>query len=201
MQDRLRMKETLGASVVRQGALVDEALGKGAEGRLVFECRDADGNLKWADTIENTVMTEGKNLLLDSGLAGSAYTVTGPYMGLISNVGWSAVAAGDVATQINGTNGWKEAGGTNTPGYSGNRKTCAWSSASAGSKALSAALQFTFSSGSNVIVKGAFIVFGSAAVNTKDDAHGTLWCAGTFTGGDKTVSSGDVLNVSYSTSL
>lgn len=198
MQDRLNAQESLGAQVIRGSGVKDEL---DAHGVYIFECYDADGNLKWVDTIDNTVMTEGKNLLLDSGLAGSAYTVTGPYMGLISAVGYSAIAATDTAAQIDGTNGWKEAGGTNAPAYTGNRKTCAWSAASAGSKALSAALAFIFSSGTNVVVKGAFIVFGSGALNTKDNAAGTLWCAGTFTGGDKTVSSGDQLNVSYSTSI
>jgi hypothetical protein len=184
---------------VERGAADHDALS--AHGVYVAECYDKNGLLKWIDTIDNTVMTEGKNLAFDTFLAGSSYTVVGPYMGLISAVSYSAIAATDVGTQINGTNAWKEAGGTNTPGYTGNRKTCAWSSASAGAKALSAALSFVFSSGSNVVVKGCFILFGSAAVNTKDDAHGVLWSAGLFSGGDKTVSSGDTLNVSYSTSM
>lgn len=186
------------ASVVR-GSGQNEVLN--AEGVYVAECYGPDGVLKWRDTIENTVMTEGKNLAFDTFLAGSSYTVVGPYMGLISAVSYSAIAATDVGTQIDGTNAWKEAGGTNTPGYTGNRKTCVWSAASAGAKALSAALSFAISSGTNVVVKGCFILLGSGALNTKDDAHGVLWSAGLFTGGDKTVSSGDTLNVSYTTSM
>ena len=186
------------ASVVR-GSEQHDSLN--AEGVYVAECFGPDGKLKWRDTIENTVMTEGKNLAFDTFLAGSAYTVTGPYMGLISAVSYSAISAADVGTQINGTNGWKEAGGTNTPGYTGNRKTCAWSAASAGAKALSTALSFAISSGTNVVVKGCFILFGSGALSTKDNANGVLWSAGLFSGGDKTVSSGDTLNVSYTTSM
>lgn len=198
MQDNLNVQEGLGVQVLRGSGLGDLL---NAAGAFKFQCFDAEGNLKWEDTLQNTVMTEGKNLAFSTLFAGSSYSVTGPYMGLISNVSYSAISANDTGAQINGSNGWKEAGGTNTPGYSGNRKTAVWASASAGSIALSAALQFTMNSGTNVIVKGAFIVLGSGAVNTKDDAHGTLWCAGTFSGGDKTVSSGDVLNVSYSTSM
>ena len=66
-----------------------------AHGRYEVECIGADGKLKWRDTIENVVATVGKNLALDTFLAGSAYTVVGPFMGLISSVSYTAVAAGD----------------------------------------------------------------------------------------------------------
>lgn len=168
-------------------------------GVYTAELRDKDGNLKWRDTINNVVCTEGKNLALDTFLAGSGYTVTGPYMGLISSVSYSTVAAGDTAAQINGTNGWKECGSSNAPDYSGNRKTCAWSAAAAGSKALSAALSFTFSASGTV--KGCFIIYGTGALATKEDTNGTLYSAGLFTGGDKTVANTDVLNVSYTATL
>ena len=50
-------------------------------------------------------------------------------------------------------------------------------------------------------IKGAFMVYGTAASATKDDTGGTLWSAGTFASGDKAVVNGDTLNVSYNTSL
>ncbi len=185
------------SATVSRGAASHEAAG--AHGVYTFECYGPDGVLKWRDTIDNVVCTEGKNLAFDTFLAGSAYTVTGPYMGLISSVSFTAVAATDVGTQINGTNQWKEAGLGNAPTYTGNRKTCVWSAASAGAKALSAALIYAITGTGTV--KGAFILYGSGALNTKDDAHGVLWSAGLFTGGDKTVANLDTLNVSYSTSM
>ena len=117
-------------------------------------------------------------------------------MGLISSTSYTAVSAGDTMASHAG---WLEAGGANAPTYSGNRKTAVWSAASAGAKALSAALSFAITSSGTV--KGAFIVFGSGAVNTKDNTSGTLWSAGTFATGDKSVVNGDTLNVNYSTSL
>ena len=167
-----------------------------AHGKYTCKCFDKDGNLKWEDVIENVVCTVGKNTALDAYLAGSGYTVTGPYMGLISSIDWSEVVAADT---MSSHAGWKEAGSTNAPTYSGTRKTCAWNAAASGSKALSTALAFTFTGGGTV--KGCFIVFGTGAVNTIDNTGGVLYSAGLFTGGDRIVVSTDVLNVSYTASL
>lgn len=192
-EERAHARECNDASVVRGSGLGEPA---DAHGRYVFECIDVDGRIKWRETIENVVQTVGKNLALDTFLAGSAYTVTGPFMGLISSTSYSVVAAGDTMASHAG---WLEAGGANAPTYSGNRKTAVWSTAASGSKALSAALSFAITSTGTV--KGAFLVFGSGALNTKDNTAGTLWSAGTFSTGDKAVVNGDTLNVNYSTSL
>jgi len=191
--ERANARESNDASVVRGSGLDENAE---AHGRYEVECIGADGKLKWRDTIDNVVATVGKNLALDTFLAGAAYTVVGPFMGLISATSYTAVAAGDTMASHAG---WIEAGGTNAPTYTGNRKTAAWSAASAGSKALSAALSFAITSTGTV--KGAFLCFGSGALNTKDNTAGTLWSAGTFSTGDKAVVNGDTLNVNFSTSL
>lgn len=147
--------------------------------------------IKWEADVPNTVVTVGKNFLLDSGMAGSAYTASF-FMGLISLVSFSAISAAD--TQASHA-GWLEAGGTNAPTYSGTRKTTAWSAASAGSKALSAGLVFTFTGSGTV--KGCFL----GTVNTVDGTTGTLFSAGLFSGGDQPVVSTNTLTVSYSLSL
>lgn len=167
-----------------------------AEGIYEAVCIGPDGKEKWRDTIINTVVTVGKNLALDTYLAGSSYTVVGPFMGLISSVSFSAIAAADT---MSSHAGWTEAGNANAPTYSGTRKTAAWSAASGGSKALSAALSFAITGTGTV--KGAFLVYGSGAVNTIDNTSGTLYSAGLFSGGDKTVGNGDTINVSYTASL
>jgi hypothetical protein len=192
-EERAHARECNDASVIR-GTGLDESAA--AHGRYEVECIGADGKLKWRDTIENVVATVGKNLALDTFLAGAAYTVTGPYMGMISSTSYSAVAAGDTMASHAG---WLEAGGANAPTYTGNRKTAAWSAAAAGAKALSAALSFAITGTGTV--KGAFLCYGSGALNTKDNTAGVLWSAGTFSTGDKAVVNGDTLNVNYSTSL
>lgn len=155
-----------------------------------------DGKVIYTETFQNTVVTVGKNLTLDTLLAGSAYTVTGPYMGLISSASYSAISAADT---MSSHAGWLEAGSANAPTYSGTRKTCVWSAASAGSKSLSAALSYTIT-GTGTI-KGAFIVLGTGAVATIADTNGTLLSAGLFSGGDRAVISGDTVNVSYTLSV
>lgn len=160
------------------------------------QCFGPDGLLKWEDEAPNTVATVGKNLALDTFLAGSAYTVTGPFMGLISSTSYSAIAAADTMASHSG---WLEAGNANTPSYTAPRKTAAWSAASGGSKALSAALSFAITGSGTV--KGAFLAFGTGALSTIDNTAGTLLSAGLFSGGDKVVANLDTLNVSYSLSL
>lgn len=189
------------ASLAEASAVFRPAIDEAAHavGRYHVECRGPDGELKWVDDIENVVCTEGKNVMLDAALAGSSYTVVGPFMGLISSVSYTAVAATDVGTQINGTNGWKEAGGTNAPTYTSPRPTVAWSAASAGAKAPTGAISFAITGTGTV--KGCFLLFGTGAVSTLDDAHGKIWSVGVFSNGDKVVGNGDTIAATYSTSL
>lgn len=181
------------AVVMRGGGMSEQA---DAHGVYTIECIGPDGVIKWTDTAENVVATVGKNLALDTYLAGSAYTVVGPFMGLISSVSYTAVAAADTMASHAG---WTEAGVTNAPTYTIPRKTAVWSAASAGSKALSAALSFAITGSGTV--KGCFMVYGTGALSTIDNTAGTLYSAGLFTGGDKIVANLDTLNVSYTASL
>lgn len=167
-----------------------------AHGVYLVTCRDSQGRVKWQDTITNVVTTVGKNYALDAYLAGSGFTVTGPYLGLISSVSYSAVSAADTMTSHGG---WTEAGNTNAPTYTAPRKTAAWSAASAGAKSLSAALSYAITGTGTV--KGCFLVLGAGAVSTIDNTGGVLYSAGVFSGGDKVVANGDTLNVSYTASL
>lgn len=191
--EKMNLVDANFASVIRGAGASDQL---GIVGVFEATLLDRNGNVVWTDRFRNTVVTVGKNLALDTFLAGSSYTVTGPYMGLISSTSYSAIAAGDTMASHAG---WLEAGNANTPTYSGTRKTAAWSAASSGSKALSSALSFSITGSGTV--KGCFLVYGSGAVNTVDNTSGTLFSAGLFSGGDKIVGNGDTLNVSYSVSI
>lgn len=157
---------------------------------------DADGVEQWREEFPNVVTTVGKNLALDTYLAGSSYTVTGPYIGLITSTSYSGVAAGDT---MSSHSGWLEAGIAHDPHYSGNRPTASFNAAASGSKSLSSAVSFSITS--NGTVKGGFLVFGSGASNSVDNTSGTLYSAGLFTSGDQPVTNGGTLNVTYTASL
>lgn len=200
MTDKQPLSDAAGASVLRNSAVI-AALAMC--GRYEVSCVGPDGVEKWRDVIDNLVTTAGKNHMLDNYLAGSSFSQVGPYLGLISSVGYTTgPAAGDTMTSHTG---WAEAGnGTNYPVWttpsSNARGTCSFAAASSGSKALSAALAFTIGATGGT-VKGCFIVLGANAVATNNSTAGTLFSAGTFSGGDKVVASADTLNVSWSLAL
>lgn len=192
IHDQLNALAISGASVDKAGAMRESA---DAHGTYTVECYDKDGNLKWTDTAENVVTTVGKNLALDTFLAGSAYTVTGPFMGLINGSASSAAATDTMTSHA----AWLEVGGANAPTYTAPRKTVSWSAASGGVKATSAAASFAITSSGTV--GGCFLVYGTGALSTIDNTAGVLYSAGAFTGGSKSVANGDTLNVTYTASL
>src|SRR5487761_2548757 len=89
MQDNSSTIDGIGAALGANNGLGDAIR---ATGVFTATCRDKDGNVLWEEQFHNLLTTVGKNLLLDEGLAGSAYTAT-EYMGLISSVSYSALAA------------------------------------------------------------------------------------------------------------
>lgn len=160
------------------------------KGRFEIQCFDKYGNLKWEEVIDNVVVTVGKNSMLDKFLdLGAAHSAI--HMGLKGT--GTAVIADTMASHAS----WSEVGLANAPTYTGNRKVPAFSAASAGSKATSAAGAYAITSSGTVA--GCFIVLSGSA--TIDNTTGTLLSAGDFTGGSKTVANGDTLNVSYSLAL
>ena len=143
-----------GSSIAKGAAMGEEAH---AEGRYVFECFDRDGNLKWRDTIDNLVVTEGKNAALTHFLKGSSYTAS-QVLGLIESTGYSAIGAGNTAAGITAagggspTNGWNEAPSS----VAATRGTPAFGTASAGALATSSAVAFSILAARTI--KGAFLL-------------------------------------------
>src|ERR1700761_1858103 len=108
MKERLIATTSEGATMVARAGF-DEPMK--IEGCFDIACYESEGGpLLWQETIANVVTTLGKNLMLDTTLAGSAYTVVGPYIGLISSTSFSATAASDTMASHAG---WLEAGSAN----------------------------------------------------------------------------------------
>jgi hypothetical protein len=155
-------------------------------GKYKIECFAADGTLKWENEYDNLVTTAGKNDLLDKYLAGSSYTAAW-YLGIISATSFSAVAAADTSSSHSG---WVE-----FQGYSqATRVAPSFSAASAGSKATSAAAVFSITAANTIT--GTFLM----SISTKGGTTGVLYSAGAFTGGNKTIASSDIVNITYTAS-
>jgi hypothetical protein len=184
MDEKANPFDAIGASITRSGTHEEQA---DARGFYTVECLDADGNVKWTDTIENLVVTQGRNFALDTVLSGSAYTAAW-FMGLVDGASAPTYAAGDTMAS--------HAGWTESTAYSNaNRPTPAFAAASGASKATSAAVSFTINA--TATIAGCFLTTS----NTKGGTTGTLYSAGSFSGGNRAVVNGDTLNVTYTASL
>lgn len=174
--------------------------GMGIDGYYHVECRDAQGNLKWEEQVPNLVVAIGKQLMLDTLLKGSSYSVVGPYLGL-TKVSLTP-AATDTMTTLVTTNA---AEFTNyTVGGSAVRGTAVFaSSTSTGAtpsnvtSSTATAITYTIT-GAGGTVYGCFLVTGTGAVNTQSSTAGTLYSEGNFSVA-KAVTAGDTVSVTYST--
>lgn len=189
--EKVDAQDSLGATALLGGSVGEQL---SVTGRYDVKCLDADGNLKWEDSIDNLVVTVGKNDLLDKYFAGSAYTAAW-YMGLVDNASFSAYAAGDTLASHAG---WLEYLNYTISGSSTNRATAAWNAASAGSKA-STATTFTIS-GAGGTVLGAILCATQARNTSSNGGAGILYSAGSFAT-SRAVIAGDSLLVTYTASV
>jgi len=180
--EKVKMADSCDATVVRGASMKED---QSISGYYVVECHGADGQLKWKDDIHNLVTTVGLNLTMDTVLGNAA---AGAVVLGLKGTGTPVLAD----TQASHAS-WLEVGGANAPTYTGNRQTPTFGAAVAGAKATSSPVVFSMT-GSGTVA-GCFINIGGSA--TKDDTTGTLFSAGDFTAGSKTVTSGDTLSVSY----
>ena len=180
------------------GAVANETVG--IEGFYEVKCHDKDGNLKWEDSFPNLVNAVGKELMLDTLLKGSSYSVTGPFLGLISGASPTFGTGSDTQTSHAG---WTEFVNYTVLG-SAVRGTAVFASAtSSGSTpsnvTTSAAAAITYTiTGAGGTVGGCFLVTGSGASSAQSNTGGTLYSAGAFTTA-KVTTAGDTVSVTYST--
>lgn len=202
-----KSQDVLDASVTR-GSSQSEQME--VSGRYRAECLDAQGNVKWVEDFDNIVTTEGKRFLLDtvfiSGSAGTGTLSGGAVMHF--RAAYIASVTTPAITNTYAVPGYTEPSSTLITA----RGIPAWSAAALVTgvdKATSAAFTTGAMGGSGLtatIYGIAIVVLNAATVGTLGtpsdvaQAGAKLYSVGNFTA-SKPVSSGDTLNVTYTTTL
>jgi hypothetical protein len=175
----------LGATLLARSGIVEIFVAPRAH--YAFVCYKPDGSVRWKDEINNLVTTGGLNDLLTKYFKGASYTAAW-FVGLISSASYSAIAAADTMASHAG---WTEG----VPYSNSVRPTLTLGTAASGSIDNSAS-KASFTINASLTVKGAFLPSDS----TKSGTTGILYSAGLFSGGDRAVQSGDVLEVTVTLS-
>ena len=163
-----------------------------AGGVLHVKCFDKDGNLKLEDKAHNLVVNVGLKDMNDKYFSGSSYTATW-FLGLYGAAATNDPAAGDTAAS--------HAGWTEVTDYSqATRPACTFGAATTADPSVidNSASVAVFSINGTTTVGGAFLISES----TKGGTTGVLFSAADFQSpGDRAVTNGDTLNVTYQFSL
>ena len=156
-------------------------MGRTLHTRWRVEARDEQGRLKWTDEFDNLVVNVGLDDSLTQHLKGAAYTAAW-YIGLTDGTPTPA-AADTMASHA----GWVEV----TAYDEAVRQTATFGTVSGQSVNNSASPAVFTISTNGTVIGGAFLVTNS----TKGGTTGTLYGAGAFSAGDKTLDDNDTLTV------
>lgn len=161
-----------------------------AGGVFTVTCTGADGQVKWTDTFHNLVVNEGLQDMNEKYFKSVGYTAAF-YLGLVTGPGASnTYAAGNTLAT--------HAGWTENTNYSGTRKAVTFGSATLADPSV---IGNSASPASFSITSNAQVIAGALLCTVASGTSGILFSVGNFTGGDKTVDSGDTLSVTYTFSL
>jgi len=178
------------SSTVQKGTGVGEGIRGG--GVFTVTCFDKDGNLKWEAKAPNLVVNVGLQDMNDKYFKGSGYTAAW-YIGLYGSGATNDPAAGDTMSS--------HAGWTEVTAYSqSTRPAATFGTATTAdpSEIDNSGSVAVFSMNGITTVGGAFLT----SDNTKNGTSGTLFSAADFQSpGDRSVVSGDTINVTYTFSL
>jgi hypothetical protein len=139
-----------------------------------------DGKVVWVEEFDNLVVNAGLDDSLDKHLKGSSYTAAW-YVGITTAT--PTFAAADTMAS--------HAGWTESTVYSDSARRTLTLGTVSGQSVNNSASKAVFNINAGGTVGGAFVVTDS----TKGGSTGTLYGGGAFTGGNRTVISGDTLNV------
>lgn len=181
--------DAIATQVISGGGVQDQSK---AGGTFIVQCFDKDGVLKWESEKNNLVVNVGLQDMNAKYLTGSSYTA-GWFIGLYGAGASNNPAAGDTAAS--------HAGWTEVTAYSqSTRPASTFGAATAANPSVisNSASPAQFSITGTTTVGGAFLISNS----TKGGTTGILFSAADFqTPGDRSVVSGDIINVTYQFSL
>ena len=187
--EKAKATDTVGSGFV---ANTGASEGVKATGKYFIECYDKDGNLKWTDESKNLVVNVGLQYMAGVALT-STSQITTWYVGLYGAAASNSPAAGDTMSS--------HAGWTEVTAYSESTRVAASFTAATNanpSVVTNSSSKAVFTINGTTTVGGAFLTSGSA----KSGTTGTLFSAADFSSpGDRSVVSGDILNVTYTFSL
>jgi hypothetical protein len=181
--------DAIATQVISGGGVQDQSK---AGGTFTVQCFDKDGVLKWESEKNNLVVNVGLQDMNAKYLTGSSYTA-GWFIGLYGAGASNNPAAGDTAAS--------HAGWVEVTAYSqATRPAATFGSATAANPSVisNSASPAQFSINGTTTVGGAFLISN----NVKGGTTGILFSAADFqTPGDRSVVSGDIINVTYQFSL
>jgi hypothetical protein len=187
--EKAKSTDIVSASMVRQVEPTEKVK---AGGKFAIQCFDKDGNLKWEAESKNLVVNVGLQDMNTQYFKGSTYTAAW-YIGLYGAAASNNPAAGDTASSHAG---WTE----NTTYSNANRPTATFGTATTADPSVisNSASPASFNINGTTTIGGAFLISN----NTKGGSTGVLFSAADFQSpGDRSVVSGDTLNVTYTFSL
>lgn len=185
--EKSKSSEQVAGSVERKTGFVE---GLSAGGVFTITCHDKDGNEKWVGIAPNLVTNVGLQSMNTQFFTGSAYTAAW-YVGLVNGTAASTTYSG--GDTLSSHTGWTE-----NSSYTGSRKAATFGAATLADPSninnSSSTASFTMNATANIA--GAFLC------NVASGTSGLLFSAADFQSpGDRSVVSGDVLNITYSFNL
>jgi hypothetical protein len=189
MIDKAKSTDVVASTLERLSTSKDSAR---AGGVFTLECYDQDGNLKWSDSLHNLVVNVGLQDMNTQYFKGATYTAAW-FIGLYGAGASNTPAASDTAASHAG---WTEI----VPYSNATRPAATFGTATTADPSVisNSASPAAFTINATATVGGAFLISNS----TKSGTTGILFSASDFAApGDRSVASGDTLNVTYTFNL
>jgi hypothetical protein len=181
--------DIIGAAITRTVASSEKVA---AGGVFTVQCIGADGQVKWEENLKNLVVNQGLQDMNTRYFKGVTYTATW-YLGLYGAAASNNPTASDTAAS--------HPGFTEIVPYSNaTRPAATFGTATTADPSVisNVASPAVYTINATATVGGAFLI----SDNTKSGTAGVLFSASDFAApGDRAVSSGDTINVSYQFSL